>query len=744
MNVNAEHVSRIANEANDLRCPIADTPDLKNWSAAALADLKSLCMVEWDDASTTPLKREVFGRFVRLLPALGLLPPAHLPEQADFFYARLRVYVASAGYAAHKELTTALLSLDASAPFNPEADIGEWREELHAAHQMCGLPVTLLISSWSRVSNIIDNAGPEAARQMLKPLAAILLLTHARIANSDVRIIYRGIATHLAMESHKLDEAAMQRVRPIIGKALRIPKNSKESPPSVLAANSVLSLLTARNYLRCKPRPDLPPSVLWGTWSGLEPAEVNSANDFSDVGMRLSGVWEGMNGKVRVTRGSEHAVLSYAWKISPEEEDDTRDRVAFTKVVPDTYEILLPCEVLRKYFPNLDLSWASDPQAALAYYDAVLACSTVRHYRKNQMTSEAPMMWILPAGTTQASSTNNGKSVLTKVIARVVIPSLVPVSIGESTSAPDNRSILHHVRTHGTVCLDDWSPTTNKESILYKDTLQSQSTGTSHLGGEVLSNEGVQTHFREGPIFNVKCADLPPDMLNRCAFFWLHQLPAKDRANAEVANRLAAGEASIHIRLAIDHLVRELRLDTLPGIGVEDSRFPILTAVAVEFAKRRGVVDPLPSVLTAIRQMCKRMRAHYVECEDSGLAAMAEGRHDIHVRLGDVFHDLTMVQLEAISAYVPGPLTPSRLLRARLEAITGIPKGLRTALGEAGVIIPPGTKDKQIVNVFSEECFARMPQEGDTYTVLRTPIGSWVLMRRMGALFELLFDKEAR
>lgn len=740
--INVNHVREEARKAND---PRAALDAMKDWNDDERSDLTKLCQIPFDYTRTSPLRIEVYTRLISLFPVFNLLPGPQTEANIDFFYAPIRLLLASAGYEAHDILATALLSVDPSAPFDAQQTKEQWVEEIHAAHQMCGLPITLPLVSFHRLLQLCNKLNPSANIHFLTPIVALHILKHTRLTRTDVRVLYHSQANYLHHDSTDLDEKQMRFVRQMVGSSLGLvkPKGMKKGEGRAYdVANGVLQCCTASSFLYAKSKTLLPPSILWGTFSGIEPAK--DVDDFTEAGFRLTDVWEGTQTKeghvVRRIYGREDSIFAFAWNIAPLGDEVATAREIFLAGIPTTYEKKLPADIMLHYFPNIALDWA-DRNCLLAIYDAMLACSVVRYYRRVGMREEFPMLWILPAMPTPAAATNNGKTYLAKALATVTMPSLQLRSVMDSDSAPDSRAIQTDIEIDGTLALDDWVYVTSKKHILYKDTLQSITVGIGHKGGKVLENGTDLVYLKENILVNAKCVDLPPDLENRSVFIYMNPLKTEDRADREKAAKVMSGKAAMEIRLASDLWVNALALDRIPPIGVGDYRFPVLFSLMLEFAKVRGVPNPAEDLWATMQRMFRTSRTHYQQAEDSGLAALAEGSDTVRVRLTDLFHDLTHLQLETLRAEMGNtPVTAARFLRLRLECLAAGIKSLRVMLGEIGIQIPAKAKDRQISLTFEGECAGRMPNTGDTYRIVGTAIGIWHMKRETKNGYVLEFE----
>lgn len=744
--IDVEHTREQARNATDL-CAATEGSALQSWQDNDREKLTKLCRVPYDLTSTSPLRVEVFTKLIELFPVFNLIPGPQTEDNLDYAYAPIRILLAGAGYEAHDKLAQALLAVDPRAPFVPQQTKETWLEEIHAAHLVCGLPVTLPLLPFHKVIKCCNEASEQAQLKFLIPLTALHILKHTRRTTRDIRVLYHSRVSYLNHESMNLDEAAMRRVRSqLIGPALGLmrPKGVKAAETRAYdTTGQTLNCFSAASLLYAQPRSYVPPSVLWSVFSGLMPAE--GLDDFSEIGLKLSGVWEGVyrrgGHEVITAHGTETSAYRYAWKIDPESDADMMTKEIFLKGVPKTYEKKLPADILFEYFPNVDLTWTEHPAAALAIYDAMLSASIVRHYRRADMAIEFPMLWVMPADVSPLNATSNGKTYMSRVLAMVTNPSLRLKTVKDSGSAPDSRAIQSDIENDGTIALDDWSLISTKDHILYYGNLQTLTVGEGYTGGKVLENETPAMYLRENMVINAKCAELPPDLENRSVFIWLNPLTEKEKQDTAKTDLLMSGRVGMQMRLAADLWVNDLGLQHVLAIGNEAWRYSMHFAMMVAFAKVRGVNDPEATLTATLRKMFAHSRYHYHRAQDSGLASLAEGGEILRVRLGDVFHDLTHQQLEYIRADTQGKALPASLfLRRRLESLSNEVKPFRVLLGEIGVAFPPKAKDKQISLAFETECRSRMPFVGDKYRITASPLGVWWMARKTTNDYALEFE----
>ena len=735
---NVDALRHRASAVVDIRRPLPDTGWFKGWDTSSLTELAAACEIGVDLRPTTPLKRAVFGRFVRLLPTLGLEPPPQDTGQEDYAWAGVRCLLAGAGYEAHAELARALTSVHPRAPFRSDISYEQWVEEVQAAHEQCGVPVTLTLARYRDLARAAGEFDEARNYQWLHAASAIHVLKHLRMAPDGLRLMYRGQAFLYWTDADTNDFKARQVIYQLVAERLfgKADGRSKHAAAAPLIGTGALSKMSYRNLLGVSPMSALPPDVLYGMWSGTEPASEETSS-FTETGLRLAGVWRGSNGLITVERGDEELVLAYGWRIIPETQEQSARRHVYATNLPTEYDKeALPVDYIRKAFPNLDTRWTAHQHGILAMYDAMISSAVLRYYRRDDLAREYPMIWVMPSSPTPEQSTNNGKTVAMTGMMGAICPSCPITGTKDGDSAPDNRAVASIIRIYGTVCLDDWRPPRSKGHLLYRDTLQRLATGNAEASGEVRENNPTPLMLRESMLINAKCADLPPDLINRSVFMYFGALSEAQRQQTPVASAFTSGKAGTLMRLSALHWVRELELLKTEPIGHPAFRFPVLLSAAVAYCRHRmgtTAEAALAEVAAACEDMYHHHAVHFTEADASGVASEQEGRMACSIRLTDIFLDTNFPELEVMctvaSAYDGGRVSASQLIRARARVcLTNPPHSLHDSLVQLGLNIP-SMADRNITASLGMDIRRVMPNVGDTYHILGAPIGDWILTR---------------
>lgn len=743
-----EHVAKVreaASARSDIRMPIETE---KGWFSAVdddvLLDLAGLCRRPFAEKETSDLRVEVFGRFVRLLGPLGLAPATGEDNTSSWRWAGIRCILAGAGYEAHRPLATAILSLYAEAPFDPEQPFEDWKKELFEAHTMSGVPCVLGLLPYAQVKAICDRIDTLDDKRWLRVVAVLHLLKHVRLDTSGddaaVRVCCNGAAQLYQLTGDDTDPLAHPKVSSLVLSRLGGSSKVKKGANHLDAAlHHALSRLSLRNLLQVQPLTSLPPAVLWGPWSGVEPAAPDPFS-FTQCHMRLTGVWVAEDGNIRPERGDEEVLMPFAWLLAPERAEISAARGHFAAGLPEHYSVdALPADLLRRVFPNMAFDWTQVPEAHLALYDAAIASGVLRYHRQG-MEREYLMIWTLPSTPTRAGSTNNGKTTCATAIAHAICPGLEPSGTKDTDAATDSRAISSVLRQWGTIFLDDWHPVRSKSHILHRDTLQRLCTGGTSIEGMVYENTAPPVRLRHNIIVTAKCADLPPDLVNRSLFLWLDALPDEARALTGRADAAVSGQLGLMLRLAADHWICKLKIADAPAIGHPSWRFPHFLAAACAFLRARvggTEAEALALISRALDEQTHHHEKHQEQAEESGLAAEADGRRALHFNLRDLFHDIGAVECEGLSAVISAlhadaAMTPGQLLRARGIACfgeQGCPRSLGGILKALGLVSDGDSKDRTVSVAVSDALRRAMPEVGKRWTILESPRCTWALHR---------------
>ncbi len=649
----------ITDRASRLAAPLFDDKLMANYSEDEQINLDRICLeaeASWALESQDELRTTVLARFCELLPHVGLVATAHDPATADWHWSRVRMLISAAGWTAHSTLADICCRLYPQCALDPTETESKWREELEKAHTVSGWPSTTALISWADAWGACDIIDVDSLKgkdgRFWKALALLHLLKHARDDGNRLVITYQGTASYVRYEDGTNVIGQMKRVAPQMRSLLGVIADGRKSEihPLGHAFNSIMSSVSVRALLRREPMAGLPGMVLHGAWSSLSPDPMRNTG-FVQHGLRLTGVWIASNGRVAETAGSDDDVTRYQWRLESETDDIRLARERFQRALPTTFGVEFPSNLVRWAFPNLNLTMFQDPDAALALYDAVICLGMVRN-EVNGGQSEYPMLMVMPSDPTPEDSTNQGKSKCAQLLAQVFAPDIPVTNAADNESAPDQRTLAALITQHGSLCLDEWRQARSRNSLLGHDSLQSLITGGARPMGRVFENGATVVRLRQPIIASTKCADLPPDMLNRTLCLWLDTLGEDERSRLDVVNEMDSGRLPLRIRLAAVAMCQKYGLSSAAPRASTAFRFPATFGMAIELYHLRTGKDREAGVLAvteAVKECGRHLSSHTAMADDTGLLAQQEDALSVRLRLSSLFDNMMSSEVEMLA-----------------------------------------------------------------------------------------------
>ncbi len=733
--VNVPATRQNATDLADVRCALPETGSFRGYGPDITDALNAKLRIDWDHAQTSPIKLDIYVAFARLVPLLGLHPGLNIDEKTvEFRWGAVRCILSGVGFPGWADVCNALLDVDPSAPFSPTEDINEWYTALQDAHRASGMPVTIGHASFPDLVRLVGEVPEWGAPAWLNASAAFHILKHMRVSDTHIRVVYQGRVAEIPhSEAEGNFSQNISKLTTVIG----FSKPSKKAGTiEDVVGWPVMARLRPMNLLRIRPLTSVPPTHFSGGWSRLSPGYPGDS-EFTETHTRLLGVKVARDGKVLDCRGDEKLVLDYAWHAHPLDSKVLQAEDQYLRACPVTYpKDFRPFDILKEYAPNITTEWAGEHGEAMkAIYDAFLTLPVLRHYRRSEFARTHPFGWVMPINATVTGSTDNGASSIAAAIARTHMPTYPTASqTNDHESSPDNRALADRIQTYGGLWLDDWKMPKSSGHVLSKDKLQTLATGGGIEVGRVLENRVVATTLEECFVINTKCVDLPPDLVNRSVFFYADKVTDEQKGDFETANALTEGRVAIEIRFAALHWIHWLELHMVQPVSTP-IRFPLFASIAVQFAKHRGVANPVEAVAAAWKYAGEYQQVHYRQAEDSGLVHQVENRRSITARIADLFEDMSIEMLHALLSYdgigtSAFSIADIATSRCRLTMGDRCPVSLNGCLVALGVPIPLGTKSRMLTLAYNDDAKRVMPNIGDEFVIHPgNGTGQWKIKR---------------
>lgn len=698
---------------------------------------------------------DTWMRWIKLAPIFHFLPTGTDERTADFAWARVRCFLASAGFTLWPGLVGELQDAYEGCPFDAQEDEATWKEGLLKAHATCGWPTQIAYLSWSRLSKALGALQDQAPR-WLRMLSLLHILKHARMSDSQGIVVhYAGVSSLLEPERGNAI-ASWGRAKTALLQSLGgiFPSGRQKTPTCSLALDAAVAHMEINHLLRKEPLGAMPANLLAGPWT--MPVPDHTAHDgFFQTGLRLSGLWAANKGLVGKESLGQTEVLKYDWNCkNPATFSEQRE--LFVHGLPKTYQDAWPSEVFRTAFPNLDTSWAGGAVnilAAEALLDAPVAASLVRHLRP-EFRSEYPAVVFMPSNPSPTDSTNQGKSQAALVYARACNPAITKlVSINDSSSAPDIRTVASEIRSTGSIAIDEFRPPKNQTHIFSHDNMQALCTGSCVASGRVYENDGTVA-LRSSPVFSAKVYEVPPDIHNRSLAHWLGPLTDAMRGRTEVLEEIRTGALSIKMRLGMHAILENTDLfKSYKEAGRKSSsrglRFDAHRTLAACILKHRAEIsmeEAYTALDTVTELMQNKLRNHVSAAVDTGLVAAMEFGTALKLRLSYLFDDLNLDEFKRLRQ-TAGVSAASRcgdancIVPKELLVAWGQDHGLEHAPLQNYLTVLTGAKrhvsNRSVIMALTSSLHEVAPQEGSTWLVPGEAglLEGWMLKRGKGDTF---------
>lgn len=733
---NVTAVREAAEQVHDIFKPILNTERtmLPPVSDDTVIDLMRVFSLHRPDLRTSSaVQVAVCQKFCLLAPRLGLIRVEHDPQHAEFHWAAMRCLLAGFGHGAHAVATEILTSIYPQCPLVADIEYEAWIKDLHEAHQMCGLPVTLLSIPYHQLRGAVGQdevrnlRDDPAAWWWLRPVAAVHVIKHTRVEGYHIRARYRG--ADIMFDSQRTVNIVLQRCRQL-GPSLGftgVGKPKAVVSQAALAEDSISHCITDGDLLGIMPRARAH-HLITGPWARCLP-DPTRMDGWVQHGLRLEGVYELRGTDVQAAHGSDEDILAYGWEVYIDTPEDRENRIRFDAARPRTVaEEHWPTDYLRAAFPNL-VPCSPDVEAQYALIDAVLLVAAARH-RLPDASREYPMLWVLPHVAEHSESTNQGKTLFMQLIAQSMTPGIPVVRCPDSSSAPDIRGFCHQWEQFGTVCLDEWRTPRTTNHPLFHDNIQSMITGKSVVIGKVMSNDPRPLRLTQPLVASAKCVSLPPDMVNRSLFLFLRTLTPEERANVDIVSLVETGRLPMLMSLSSRMWAEKLLTDPLLPQAMTTFRFNLHAAMAVRIMTTRyGITGPeaMDRLTKVADAMARRYRIHLGEAERTGLLTAMENPAAQTVRFAHFCENISVAEVSEWSGAfadlcVMRGVQPTDglpiidLLRARGLAL-GI---MNPSPGEVYTAITgdrPGLSHAAIVNAITVELKSTLPRPGTVWVL---------------------------
>ena len=600
----------------------------------------------WRGQPSTSL--DTWLRWCKLASVFHFLPTGTDERSADFVWARARCFLAGAGYQAHSAISEELTDLYGGCPFNPTETQESWTQNLTKAHAACGWPAQLGWLPWTKLQGLLGSSD-EFPPPWLKMLGLLHVIKHARVSPSQGVVVHHGGTSTILPEERTNAMATWNSARSSLLVALGSPGPRGKAKPTQghVALQYVLGHMEVNHLLRKTSVADLPPNLLAGPWTMPVP-DHSSFEGFHQTGLRISGLWAASNGKVLKESLGQSEVLDYDWNCK-DPASKSVERKLFASGLPSTYTESWPSDVFLDAFPNLDLSWCPGLDLAIkVLLDVPVAASLLRKSR-HEFLQEYPAIAFMPSNPSPTDSTNQGKSQACLVYARACNPAITRlVSINDSSSAPDIRTVAGEIRSTGSIAVDEFRPPKNATHIFAHDNMQALCTGSSVASGRVYENEGTVA-LRSSPVFSTKVYEVPPDIHNRSIAHWLGPLTDAMRQRSDILEQVRCGAVSLRMRLGMHAIFEKSNLQEMyTAAGRQSSsrglRFDAhRTLAACIYSQRSGktLQEAYAALDRACEMMQNKLRHHVQLAVDSGLVAAMEFGSALKLRMSYLFEDMS-------------------------------------------------------------------------------------------------------
>lgn len=632
-----------------------------------------------------PLVAEVMERMVELAPMWCSIPVLHDQNTADYIWSRMRCLIAGAGYNNHGLLTKILCSKYPNCPFLDDETQEQWHKALVEAHKNSGYPIHLAHVRWKDAQSCFSHVSSDGffPEEWQKFLALLHIIKHVRMSDTkpDTMIsTYEGTAAYYEMPGATLMGQSRQIMAEIVKNLGIASSKGAVANPLAMAFKTATNSMALNKLLRRRALASLSGLVLCGSWSTLDP-DPSAMEGFIQHGFRLQDVWLAQNGRVEKTHGESANILGYDWNIQDAAHAKHYEvRRNLETIIPETYEAGFASDLFFQAFPNAQTE-GYDRDVLMCLFDAPLIASLIRP-EMPLFNREFPIVTFLPSNPTLDDSTNQGKSLAALVYTRIMQPGITRITQAlDSGSAPDIRAIADMLRTHGTVCLDEFRVPKAANHPLSSANLFALSTGGSIPIGKVLGNTADSVILQHSLVVAAKAMDVGPDTMNRVVSFYLAPLTNEQRSNGKMIDQLESGALSLKARLGLIALIQEHDIIGQVSARVNGSsnemRFRGHRTIAQILYKIRTGLDDTGVIDKTVASLQARFAEHIQEADDSGVLSMMEDGRSLRVRLSSIFTDLSVAEVSTMADHMASKAlaerqgykatTVTELLQARLN-----------------------------------------------------------------------------
>lgn len=561
-------------------------------------------------------------------------------------------------------------------------------EELIEAIKECqltsGYPISLLRVQWSRLRAALyhdDWSSDTGAPRFVGWLRAAILLhwfkhTRLSVRNGEVTLVaaYRGSYIRRTLDPEALDTGWFDRqnagaIHDICSK-LDLPISSGRDAAFLdMTVRAVLADIRPSMTIRCRAVHTRPHYIPGPTVAVIEHLSDRYGYQWVDpgIGVRNVATLNMATGAIdSFTPVTGIDALALDWEqqaVTPE------DILNWRASLPTRVDPVRPSEFISKYLRNrADLG---HKEAADAIIDAVMVADLFRGNLAGSpvgmaLQNEFPPIFFLPTGHTQDTTTNQGKTLMARIIGKVFVPNLEVVQFSESTSAPAQRSVADPIYRYGTALYDEFILPEDNGHFLNKQGIQSLATGGRAGPGQAGEN-GPPPRLSHPMLFATKLAAFPEDIYNRMVAIFLDKLTEETRSKDEELGAITSGRASIEMRLSCIRWVLSIGLlDYLAQQQLVDGavwRFNAHLTIAQAFCTR----DKIAGYFAAARDQC---RSQLEKADESGLTA------DLNIRQsfdpGYYLENIDMFELSGLAEISKGaekgkPLSNLEFTRKAVE-----------------------------------------------------------------------------
>jgi len=360
----------------------------------------------------------------------------------------------------------------------------------------------------------------------------------------------------VAYEMSMTNSNLMRMITPSVVASLRldITKSDKEFDAPQRAARSVFEVMTPKNLMLAKSVTDRFDIMIAPTISFRQRLNLDGEWSWCDHNQEA--------GPVAILNKKTGHIEKYVWlthedvamRDFPVEKADNERNRAWMDSLPNVVEPHLPFYFIQKYIRNINYLGTDGHGLAAAVNTVMMLAMKRKDLDGSQigdsMRKEFPIFTSLPMRGEEDVTTNQGKTTILTILARVLVPTISPIHQPTSNSAPAERSATFDIRMHGTVILDEFKLRSG-DGIFNASNLQGLATGTLINPGLAGSNDGgIQLKY---PLFmTMKYSNVPPDIRNRQIPIFLDILTEENQVPDADLQYIMSDKMSILMRLSAE------------------------------------------------------------------------------------------------------------------------------------------------------------------------------------------------